>query len=384
VTGPLAGIRIIELSGIGPAPFACMMLSGLGADIIRVERIDGYRGGDPSPTEYDTLGRGRRSICIDLKQPRGRDLVLALCGRADALVEAFRPGTTERLGVGPADCSAVNPRLVYGRMTGWGQTAAISSSAGHDLNYIGVAGALAHLGRPDSPPPPPLSLVGDFGAGGMLMALGMTAALLEARSSGRGQVIDASIVDGVASLMAVFTGLAAAGRFDLSRRGANLPDGGAPFYDSYACADGRFVTVAPIEPRFYQQLLERLDLADDPDFAEQWNRDRWPVMRSRLREVFERHGRDHWAETFRGAEACVFPVLGLDEAMSDDGVWLPPNTFVDVGGTRQPGPAPRFSRTPLDDPSPAPAFGAHTEEILRELSVDDGEIDRLHADRVVA
>jgi alpha-methylacyl-CoA racemase len=374
--GPLDGLRIIELAGIGPGPFCGMMLADMGADVIRIER--------PSPRADrapDVLARNRRSLALDLKQPDGVDLVLKLCESADALFEGFRPGVAERLGVGPEPCMVRNPRLVYGRMTGWGQSGPLAAAAGHDINYIALAGALHGIGRAGDKPVPPLNLVGDFGGGGMLLAFGMVCALLDAQASGRGQVVDAAMVDGAASLTAMFHSLSVLGAHS-EQRGTNLLDGGAHFYDAYETADGRYVSIGAIEPQFYSLLLERAGL--DPDaFAPQMDRRRWPELKQRLAEVFRTRTQAEWCALLEGTDACFAPVLSLNEAPHH-----PHNrarqTFVEVGGLVQPAPSPRFSRTTTNTPRPAPRVGEHTLEVLREIGISDEQIAALRERSVVS
>jgi alpha-methylacyl-CoA racemase len=367
--GPLAGIRVVELAGIGPGPFAAMLLADLGAEVLRVDRPAASRPAWPT-----VLARGRRSVVVDLKHPDGAAVVLDLVASADALVEGFRPGVVERLGIGPDACLARNPRLVYGRVTGWGQEGPWRLAAGHDIDYVALAGALHPIGQAGGPPVPPLNLVGDFGGGGMLLALGVVAALLEAGRSGRGQVVDAAMVDGAALLTAQFHELLAAGLWR-EERGANLLDGGAPFYGVYETADGRHLAVGALEPQFFAELLRRLGL-DAGDLPDQLDRDGWPVLRERLAGLFRTRTRDQWCELLAGTDACVAPVLGLGEAPAH-----PHNrargTFVEVGGVTQPAPAPRFSRTPPGPPSPPAPPGAHTDQALADWGVDPGELARL-------
>jgi alpha-methylacyl-CoA racemase len=367
--GPLAGIRVVELAGIGPGPFAAMLLADLGAEVLRVDRPASSRPAWPT-----VLARGRRSVVVDLKHPDGAGVVLDLVASAAALVEGFRPGVAERLGIGPDACLARNPRLVYGRVTGWGQEGPWRLAAGHDIDYVAVAGALHPIGQAGGPPVPPLNLVGDFGGGGMLLALGVVAALLEAGRSGRGQVVDAAMVDGAALLTAQFHELLAAGLWR-EERGANLLDGGAPFYGVYETADGRHLAVGALEPQFFAELLRRLGL-DAGDLPDQLDRDGWPVLRERLAGLFRTRTRDQWCELLAGTDACVAPVLGLGEAPAH-----PHNrargTFVEVGGVTQPAPAPRFSRTPPGPPSPPAPPGAHTDQALADWGVDPGELARL-------
>jgi alpha-methylacyl-CoA racemase len=369
--GPLAGVRVVELAGIGPGPFCAMLLADLGADVLRVDRPAISRPGWPT-----VLARGRRSVAVDLKHPDGAGVVLDLVAAADALVEGFRPGVAERLGIGPDACLARNPRLVYGRVTGWGQQGPWRLAAGHDIDYVALAGALHPIGQAGGPPVPPLNLLGDFGGGGMLLALGVVAALLEAGRSGTGQVVDAAMVDGAALLTTQFHELLAAGLWR-EERGANLLDGGAPFYGVYETADGRHLAVGALEPQFWAELLRRLGL-DAGDLPAQLDRDGWPLLRERLAALFRTRTRDEWSELLAGTDACVAPVLGLAEAPAH-----PHNrargTFVDVGGVVQPAPAPRFSRTPADPPVPPARPGEHTDRALADWGVGADEVDRLRA-----
>ena len=379
--GALDGVRVIELAGIGPGPFCGMMLADMGADVIRVDRSAAVTGGDPEQPPRDILARGRRSIGVDLKHPEGRETVLRLVESADLCFEGFRPGVAERLGVGPEDCLARNPALVYGRMTGWGQDGPYASAAGHDINYIALAGVLAHLGRVDTGPVPPLNLVGDFGGGGMYLAFGMVCALVEARGSGRGQVVDAAMVDGAASLMSAFFGMMSSG-FHQSQRGVNLLDTGAHFYDVYQCADGEWISLGAIEPQFYAEMLERLEL--DPDeFAGQHDRSQWPALKAKVAQVVATRTRDQWDAVLTGTDVCYAPVLSATEAIGH-----PHNvargTFVDVAGVIQPGPAPRFSLTPGEIRRPPSHAGQHTDEILAEAGFDAEAVVALRADGAVA
>lgn len=372
MAGPLAGLRVIELAGIGPGPFCGMLLADLGADVIQVERA-----GTPSPfAPYHTiLNRGRRSIAIDLKHPEGPGLVLALAERSDVLFEGFRPGVAERLGVGPEDCLARNPRLVYGRMTGWGRSGHYAERVGHDINYLGLTGALHATGRPEQAPVAPLNLVGDFGGGGVFLALGIVSAVLEARNSGVGQVVDAAIVDGVNSLMSSVHAFRALGEWS-DERGTNLIDGGAPYYDSYRCADGRYMAVGALEDQFYADLLAGLRLSDDPDCTTgRHDPARWPVIRQKFTETFATATRDEWSKIFDGRDACVTPVLTVTEALEH-----PHNrersAFTTLAGIPQAAPAPRFARTPGAVERPAPHPGQHTREVLLELGLSPHEIQR--------
>ena len=382
--GPLQGIRIIELAAIGPAPFGAMLLSDLGADVITVHRAAsvGAEVTDPvAAMTTGTMARGRRSIAVDLKNPDGLATVLDMLSRADALIEGFRPGVTERLGLGPDECLARNPALVYGRMTGWGQTGPYAHSAGHDLNYVALAGVLAHVGRREERPVPPLNLVGDFGGGGMLLALGIVAAILEAQRSGRGQVVDAAMLDGSTLLMTMMYELLGRGQWD-ERREANMNDGGAHFYDVYETADGQHVAIAAMEPKFFRELLDRIGL-DPSELPEQWDKAGWPKAKQKLADVFRSRTRQQWCDALEGTDACFAPVLTMSEALHH-----PQNVerglFTDVGGVPQPAPAPRFSRTPASVQRPAAEPGEHTDEVLSELGLDQDRIRKLRASGAVA
>ncbi len=345
--GPLAGLKVVEMAGLGPAPFCTMMLADMGADVIRIERPP--RGAAPVVSgKFDVMARGRPAVHIDLRQSQAVETVLELIAGADVLIEGFRPGVMERLGLGPEVCLQRNPRLVFGRMTGWGQHGPLARTAGHDINYIALSGMLHAIGRAEQPPPPPLNLVGDFGGGAMMLAFGVMCALHEAKQSGRGQVVDAAMTDGAALLGAMMYGMKAAGSWT-NQRAANLLDGAAPFYDTYACADGRHVAVGPLEPQFYAQLLERCGLSDDPVFSDQNDASRWPQMKQRLAEVFRSRTRDEWCARFDGSDACVAPVLDWDEAPAHAHNRAR-ETFIDIDGVVQPAPAPRFSRTPTAVP----------------------------------
>lgn len=346
--GPLHGLRIIELAGIGPAPFAAMLLADLGATVIRIDRPVPTQLGIERPLKFNLLLRNRQQIAVDLKSEFGRQLVLTLVEHADGLIEGFRPGVTERLGLGPDECLARRPSLVYGRMTGWGQTGPLAQSAGHDLNYIAITGVLDWIGREGHAPTPPLNLVGDFGGGGLYLALGMLAAMLQARQSGVGQVVDAAIVDGAASLATTIFGMHAAGL--LQERGTNILDGGAPYYDVYRCLDGNYISIAPIEPKFFEELCHRLEVAPDA-LGEQNDRRAWPQTRDVLRQIFQRKTRDQWCQLLEGTDVCFAPVLNASEA-PEHAQLKARGTFVDIQGVQQPAPAPRFSRTVPDLPSP--------------------------------
>jgi alpha-methylacyl-CoA racemase len=362
--GPLAGVRVLELAGIGPGPFCAMMLADAGATVLRVER-PGARAGHAQP-EREFLNRGRQSVVLDLKQPRAVDALLRLVDVADVLLEGFRPGVTERMGVGPDTCLQRNPRLVYARMTGWGQDGPLAATAGHDIGYIARTGALHALGRAGGPPAFPANLLGDFGGGGMVMAYGICAALVERAASGRGQVVDTAIVDGVASLLAMPLMLLATGRWR-DERGVNLLDGGVPWYDVYETADGQWMAVGALEPQFYAALLAGLGLADAPDRADPRN---WPALRALLAARFKDRTREEWAAVFEGTDACVEPVLSLHEAAAD-GHLTARLTYLTADGVIQPAPAPRFSRTPARLSDPAPAPGRHTLEALTAWGLPD-------------
>ena len=378
--GPLRGVKIIELAGIGPCPMCAMLLAELGADVVRVDRpADSGLGIGMSP-EHRLLHRSRPSIAVDLKHPDGVETVLRLVDGADALIEGFRPGVTERLGLGPEDCAERNPGLVYGRVTGWGQDGPLAGAAGHDLNYIALTGALDAIGRRGAPPTPPLNLVGDFGGGALYLALGVVAALYEARESGRGQTVDAAMIDGAASLMTSACALRAAGLGD-GPRGENVLDGGAHFYEVYETSDGRYVAIAPVEPRFYAELLERIGL-DPGDTPHSMSRADWPASKAQLAARFRTRTRDEWCEVLEGTDACFAPVLGMDEAHRH-----PHNaaraTFVERDGIVQPNAAPRFDRTPggIRSSPPAPASGTRT--VLADWGFTAAEIDDLAARGVV-
>jgi alpha-methylacyl-CoA racemase len=359
--GPLEGVKVVELAGLGPAPFACMMLAELGADVLRIDRP----GGSVSmgPPELDLVNRGRRSAALDLKQPAAVDVVRRLVAQADVLVEGFRPGVAERLGLGPADCHAINPRLVYGRMTGWGQDGPLAQAAGHDIDYLALSGALHLIGRADGPPQVPANLLGDFAGGSLYLVIGVLAALNEAQRSGRGQVVDAAIVDGSAHLSTMLLGALAAGSWR-QERGTNLLDTGAPFYDVYETADGKHVAVGALEPQFYAELIGKLGL-DAPDRNDP---SQWPELRKVLAEAFRQRTQAEWTELFDGSDACVAPVLPL---AGDHPHLVARGTFVDHHGVRQAAPAPRFDRTPtrLDRPPARP--GEHTREALADWGITD-------------
>ena len=372
--GALNGVKIIEFAGIGPAPMCGMLLADMGAELLRVDRLQPSGLGIPVSPRYAVMERGRRSIAVDLKNPQGLEAVRRLLAQADALIEGFRPGVMERLGLGPAACLERNPKLVFGRVTGWGQEGPLAHAAGHDINYISLIGAAHGIGRPGQAPTPPLNLVGDFGGGALFLALGIVAALLETRNSGKGQVVDAAMVDGAASLMASTYGMYAAGRVD-NRRGENLLDGGAHFYDAYETADGKYISIAAIETKFYADLLNRLGLADE-DLPPQMERDRWPELKRRLAKLFLTKTRQQWCDILEGTDVCFAPVLDFEEAPRHPHN-LARQTFVEVDGVTQPAPAPRFSRTPSSIGSAPAAPGEHTLEGLRDWGFSQGEIEQL-------
>ncbi len=381
--GPLSGVKVIEVAGIGPGPFCAMMLADMGADVIRVDRSAHVRGFDPAVPPSDSLARGRRSIGVDLKSPAGVEVLLDLAAEADILIEGFRPGVAERLGFGPDVCLARNPRLVFGRMTGWGQEGPYAPAAGHDINYIALAGALASFARDGEQPTPPINIVGDFGGGGMLLAFGVVCAALSARTTGVGQVVDAAMVDGSAVLMSMIWAFKGMGIWDSEAPGTNLLDTGAHFYDTYRCADGRWISIGAIEPQFYAELLERVGLAD-AELPHQMDKAAWPELKARFREVFASRTRDEWCEILETTDACFAPVLTMDEAPKHPHN-IERGTFVELNGIVQPAPAPRFSATPGAVQCPPAHAGQHTDEILGEwLGLGDDRVQQLHADGAVA
>lgn len=360
-----------------------MMLADMGAEVIRVERAQAVRGPAPDTPHWDVLQRGRRNIALDLKHPDGVATLLDLVASADALTEGFRPGVMERLGVGPAECMARNPKLVYGRMTGWGQEGPYAQAAGHDINYISLAGALAHFGRAGEAPVPPLNMVGDFGGGGMFLAFGVVCALLEAQRSGLGQVVDTAMVDGAATLMSMFWAFKQIGMFNENAPGTNLLDTGAHFYDVFECADGKYVSLGSIEPQFYAELMRLTGLAGDAEFAQQMNAAQWPRLKERLREIMRAKTRDEWCALMEHTDVCFAPVLTMSEAAAH-----PHNvargTFVEVAGAPQPAPAPRFSRTPALVDSPPAHPGQHSRSILADWGFAADRIEALIANGAVA
>ncbi|MBM1143035.1 CoA transferase [Alcanivorax sp. ZXX171] len=365
MAGPLTGKRVIEMVGLGPGPFCGMMLADMGAEVVRIDRPGAGKDG---AWKYDILSRNRTTVCIDLKKPEGVEAVLKLVENADALIEGFRPGVMEKIGLGPDQCHARNAALVYGRMTGWGQTGPMSHAAGHDMNYIALSGALHAIGPAGEPPVVPLNLVGDFGGGGMLLTVGVLAAMLEAASSGQGQVVDAAMTDGSALLSAMMYGFKAAGNWS-NNRGENLLDGGAHFYDVYTCADGKYVAVGAIEPKFYAELLDRCGLEQEA-FQPQMDARRWPMLKLKLADVFRTRTRDEWCDILEGTDACFAPVLDWDEAPRHPHNQAR-NTFVEVDGYTQPAPAPRFSRTPSAPPVAASPPVEDAGGLLAEWGVPD-------------
>ncbi len=372
--GPLTGIKVVELGGIGPVPFAGMMLADHGADVVRIDRV----GNTPDPVP--TLRRGKRSLGLDLKQPRGVEIALTLVQDAAILIEGFRPGVAERLELGPEACHVVNPRLIYGRMTGWGQSGPLAETAGHDLNFIALSGVLGLLGRPEEPPSIPLNLIGDFGGGGMLLAFGVLAAFIKAQEQGSGEVVDAAMIDGSALLLTMVHGLRSQGLWP-GGRGENYLDGGAPFYNVYQTADGQYATVAALEPAFYDALLSCLGM-DDVDRSHQFDREHWLELRARFAEVFNTRTLAEWEEHFAGSDACFAPVLVPWEASGHPHAQAR-ETYTEIGGVTQPAPAPRFSRSPLAQPQAPPAAGADTDTLLAELGYREDEIMELRREAVV-
>lgn len=376
MAGPLSGLTVVEMAGIGPGPFCAMMLADMGADVIRIDRLTpGFLGGGGT-----IIDRGRRTIALDLKKPGATDIVLRLMDKADALLEGFRPGVMERLGLGPDDCMARNPRLVYGRMTGWGQDGPLAQAAGHDLNYIAITGALHAMGHAELPPAPPLHLVGDMGGGAMMLAFGVLCGLLEAARTGRGQVVDAAICDGASLLASAYHGKLQSGDW-VNQRHSNMLDGGAHFYGCYTCADGKYVSIGSIEPQFYRLLLERCGI-DDPDFHPQWERAQWPQLRAKLAGIIASKTRDQWCALLEGTDACFAPVLDFEEAPQHPHHQAR-GSFIDTGGTVHPAPAPRLSRTP-GKARAVPVPGEHTEELLAELGLAQADIQALRERGAIA
>ncbi len=374
MNGPLNGLRVLEIASIGPGPLACMLMADLGADVVRIDRLEPSGLGVAMSPRHDVNARGRRSLALDLKQAAGRDAVLRLVASADVLVEGMRPGVMEKLGLGPGPCQAANPRLVYGRITGFGQTGPLAHAAGHDLNYIALSGVLQAIGPAGGAPVPPLNLVGDYGGGALYLAFGVMAAIFERQRSGLGQVVDAAMVDGAASLASIFFGLQAAGTWG-APRGENLLDGGSPFYATYETADGKHISLAALEPKFFAQLVQRLGL-DESFVARQYDRRSWPAMRQAIADAVRRHTRHEWCLRLEGSDVCFAPVLSFDEA-PQHGHALAREAFVTVDGVVQPAAAPRFDRTPAAHPRPAPQVGEHTTQVLQEAGFGADEIQAL-------
>lgn len=374
MSGPLSGFKVIEIAGIGPGPFAAMLLADMGAEVIRVDRAQAVSGPAPAEPNFDLLLRGRKNIALDLKNPDAVEALLEMVENADAIIEGFRPGVMERLGIGPEVCLARNPKLVFGRMTGWGQEGMYAQAAGHDINYISLAGALAHYARRGEAPVPPLNMVGDFGGGGMFLAFGVVCALLEAQKSGKGQVVDTAMVDGAAVLMTMFWAFKAIGLHDENNPGTNLLDTGAHFYDVYECKDGKHISLGSIEPQFYKQLLELSGLDSDPDFQKQMDRTMWPSLKEKVRATFIKKTRQEWCDIMEATDVCFAPVLTMSEAAGH-----PHNkerqTFIDAFGQTQPAPAPRFSRTTTKIAIPPAHSGQHTAEVLKAWGVS--QVDAL-------
>jgi len=376
--GPLKGMKIVEIGSIGPGPFCAQMLADMGAEIVRIDRKA------PSvlsqETRYEILHRNRRSVSVDLKKPEGVQAVLRLISQAEGLIEGFRPGVMEKLGLGPDVCLQQNPGLVYGRMTGWGQDGPLSQAAGHDINYISLSGALHAIGRKGEKPAVPLNLVGDFGGGGMILAFGIMCGVYEARNSGKGQVVDASMVEGSAALMGMFYGMAAGGLHS-ANRGTNLLDGGAHFYDTYETADGKWISIGSIEPQFYALLLKHAEIEDEA-FQNQMDIDQWPNWKEKITEIFKSKTREEWCNIMEGTDVCFAPVLELDEVMEH-----PHNkarqSFIEVGGVVQPAPAPRFSRTEPEMRYPPPGKGEHNDEALKEWGFQPDEIEALKTGDII-
>lgn len=379
--GPLTGVRVVEMSGIGPAPFCGMLLADLGAEVIRVDRLVAADLGLNIEVKYDLLNRSKHAVAVDLKAPAGVALVKDLIRQADILIEGFRPGVMERLGLGPEVCHAFNPKLVFGRMTGWGQSGPLSTLAGHDINYISLTGVLASIGEQDKPPAIPLNLIGDFGGGALYLAFGVLAAVIEARQSGRGQVVDAAMVDGSASLMAMQFGLLASG-FWRNQRGTNALDGGAPYYCAYRTRDGHYMAVGAIEKRFYAELLARLGLADEA-LPDQNDRAAWPVLRARFTEVFAQKTRAEWAAIFDGSDACTSPILDMEDCAAHPHLQAR-GTFIERDGITEPAPAPRFDRTPGAIRHPPRDPREDTQDALKAWGFSEQAIAAFRESRIIA
>lgn len=381
MSGPLRGFKIIEMAGMGPGPFCGMLLADMGADVVRVERLTVSDRGIDFPPKFDLLNRGKRSVAIDLKTEEGKAALLNLIGQADALIEGFRPGVMERLGLGPDECQIQNPNLVYGRITGWGQEGPLAQAAGHDLNYIALSGAVHSIGPVDGKPIVPLNLIGDFGGGALYLAMGILAAILEAQKSGKGQVVDAAMVDGVASLMTMQYALKQMGAWK-GPRGHNLLDGGAPFYDVYETSDGKHISVAPVERRFYEELIERIGLSDMP-LPKQNDPKGWSELRERLSETFKKRTRTEWCELLEGSDACFAPVLDMMEVTQHPHS-IERRVYTEIEGVVQPNPAPRFSRTPSEVKHAAPVMGADTRPVFLDWGFSASTVDDLESKGLIA
>jgi alpha-methylacyl-CoA racemase len=380
-SGPLVGYKLIEIAGIGPTQLTGMLLADMGAEIIRIDRLSAVDLGVAMPPQFNLMNRSRPSATIDLKHPDGVETVLRLCEHADALFEGFRPGVMERLGLGPEECMAKNSALVYGRMTGWGQNGPLAKIAGHDPNYIGISGALSLIGEVDEAPTYPLNLIGDFGGGALYLAMGLLAALLESSKSGKGQVVDTAMVDGVASMLTYFYGLQAAGVWN-EERGTNILDGGSHFAHPYRTKDDQYIVIAALEGRFYQELLDKLEI-DDPELRdEQMKRKRWPEFQQKLEKVFITKTREEWCEILDGTDTCFSPVLSLDEATQHPHA-IERDTYIKVNGITQPAPAPRFNRTQSQIQSPPPSPGKDTAETLGIWGFNESEIKKLKENKVI-
>ena len=382
--GPLTGLRVLELASIGPGPLCAMLLADLGATVVRIDRTEPSGLGVPTDVKFDVSGRNRRSVALDIKQPAGRDAALRLIDRADVLIEGWRPGVAERLGLGPADCHARNPGLVFGRMTGFGQTGPLAQAAGHDLNYIALTGALHAIGTGGGgkdKPVPPLNLVGDYGGGALYLAFGLLAAIFERSRSGQGQVVDAAMVDGASSLMSIFHGMVASGAWNPAERAANLLDGGAPFYDTYATSDAQWVSIGSLEPKFFAELVQRIGL-DVAYLKTQYDRRCWPAMRADITRLIGAKTRDAWCALLEGTDVCFAPVLRLDEVAAHPHAQAR-GGYIEVGGVTQPAPAPRFSRSQAAQPTPAVKPGSHSSAILAEAGFSAAEITALRASGAV-
>lgn len=374
MAGPLAGVRVLELAGIGPAPFAGAMLADMGADVVRLERIPMHRVAPEMPPQFDFYNRNKRSLAMDLKRPQAVAAAMRMVTQADILLEGFRPGVTERLGLSPATCLAANPRLVYGRMTGWGQDGPMAQTVGHDINYLALTGALYSMGTQDRPPPPPLNLVADLGGGAMFLIMGVLAAHIESSKSGQGQVVDAAMLDGIANLMSAFQAFRQLGQWH--GRNENTVDGGAPFYRTYETSDHKYISVGALEPHFYAELLRAMDL-QNADLPPQYDRASWPAVREWFASVFRGRTREQWVQAMAGYDACFAPVLDIDEAPQHPQMQAR-GSFTRFDGVLHPTPAPRFASTPGALRRPAPAAGEHSLEVLREWGVPADDITALH------